>query len=338
LRIAISAVAFTVFIAVVLFRNQQTFLLLLLFVAVVVVLLLWKVPQWQVARSGAVTDDNRFDRENEARKTLAQIIGGGFVLAGLYSSVQTFDLAREGQITDRYTKAIEQLGAIQSQSSRDGEPLPRLEMRLGGIYALERIAQESERDRGPILEVLMAYIRTNSISHGGVGPLRQDIQAILDVITKQREGVHIFNSSKIDLNGANLSGANLRRAYLVSANLSEANLSGANFIGADLEADLRGADLRGAHLSYGKLFDAILRGADLRGVDLVGSDLRGANLDRADLREANLGDAKLSQAGLFGADLREARNLTQQQIQEAFGNKFTKLPIGLTPPGQWLDK
>jgi hypothetical protein len=102
-------------------------------------------------------------------------------------------------------------------------------VRLGGIYALERIAHDSERDRGPILEVLMAYIRTNShemlLPKDGAGylsPLRQDIQAILDVITKQREGAHIFNSSKINLNLADLGGADLSRAVLSGADLRDA--------------------------------------------------------------------------------------------------------------------
>jgi hypothetical protein len=45
---------------------------------------------------------------------LAQIIGGVLVLAGLYSSLQTFSLQREGQITDRFTKAIDQLGAVET--------------------------------------------------------------------------------------------------------------------------------------------------------------------------------------------------------------------------------
>ena len=32
-------------------------------------------------------------------------------------------------------------------------------IRLGGIYALERIARDSEKDHGPIMEVLTAYVR-----------------------------------------------------------------------------------------------------------------------------------------------------------------------------------
>jgi len=37
-----------------------------------------------------------------------------------------------------------------------------LDLRLGGIYALERIARDSEADRATIAEVLTAYIRIHS--------------------------------------------------------------------------------------------------------------------------------------------------------------------------------
>lgn len=54
---------------------------------------------------------------------------------------------RERRITDNFTRAVEQLGS------------ERLETRLGAIYALERIARESERDHWPIMETLTAYVR-----------------------------------------------------------------------------------------------------------------------------------------------------------------------------------
>src|SRR5262249_47028306 len=94
------------FAAAALNRNWSPPLLTsLLFAGIVLLLVLWKVPALQVGRTKALTDENRFERENEARKTLAQILAGVFVLAGLYSSMQTFNLSREGQITDRFTKA-----------------------------------------------------------------------------------------------------------------------------------------------------------------------------------------------------------------------------------------
>jgi hypothetical protein len=120
---------------------------------ILVILLLWILPKRQAAHSQGLTAENSFDRENEARKTLSQIIGGVFLLAGLYSSLQGLHLQREGQITDRFTKAIEQLGAVNT----DGRP--KMEVRLGAIYALERIAHDSERDHWPIMEVLTAYVR-----------------------------------------------------------------------------------------------------------------------------------------------------------------------------------
>jgi hypothetical protein len=50
-------------------------------------------------------------------------------------------------VTARCTKAIEQLGS------------DRLDVRVGGIYALERIAHDSPRDHLAVLEVLAAFIR-----------------------------------------------------------------------------------------------------------------------------------------------------------------------------------
>jgi hypothetical protein len=58
-------------------------------------------------------------------------------------------LAEQGQITERFTRAIDQLDASRS-----------LAVRLGGLYALERIARDSRNDRPTVAEVLCAYIRT----------------------------------------------------------------------------------------------------------------------------------------------------------------------------------
>ena len=60
--------------------------------------------------------------------------------------------------TERFTRAIDQLGAT---DDKEGEP--KLEIRLGAIYALERIARDSpERDYATIMEVLTAYVRDNA--------------------------------------------------------------------------------------------------------------------------------------------------------------------------------
>jgi hypothetical protein len=66
------------------------------------------------------------------------------------------DIDRQAQITNRFTQAIGQLGA----ELKDGKP--NLEVRLGGIYALERIAYDSPRDHWTIMEILTAYVRQNA--------------------------------------------------------------------------------------------------------------------------------------------------------------------------------
>jgi hypothetical protein len=94
------------------------------------VALIW-LPKWQAARLYP-TAQERFAVENEARKTLAQIIGGAAVLFGLYFTWGSLEVNREGQITDRFTKAITQLGEWGPE---------KLAVRLGGIYALEADCQ-----------------------------------------------------------------------------------------------------------------------------------------------------------------------------------------------------
>ena len=125
-------------------------------------LLLWKLPQWQVAAVPEVKD--RIDLESKSRQTLVQIVGGAAALGALYFTAQTLRTSQEtlrvnqktlettqqGQITERFSKAIEQLGS------------DNLAIRLGGIYALERIARDSAYDHWTVMEVLTAYVRENA--------------------------------------------------------------------------------------------------------------------------------------------------------------------------------
>ena len=80
---------------------------------------------------------------------LAQILGGTALLSGLYFTWRTLQVNREGQITARFTRAIDQLGATDEEGNK------LFEIRLGGIYALERIARESEEDHWPIMATSM---------------------------------------------------------------------------------------------------------------------------------------------------------------------------------------
>ena len=186
---------------------------------------------------------------------------------------RTHELTEQGQVTDRYTKAIEQLGS------------DKLDVRIGGIYALERVARDSARDHPTVMEVLTAFIREHSREpwpppdDGGQEPersTRPDVQAALTVIGR-RDPKHDISLGAIDLRRADLRGADLIVAQLRGADLSSADLRDAELTAADLrEAWLGGADLRGAQLREADLRSAKLRSVDLRSADLREAELTGA--------------------------------------------------------------
>src|SRR5690349_15499234 len=101
------------------------------------------------------------------------------------------------------------------------------------------------------------------------------------------------------------------------------------------QADLSRAALEHATLIGADLTEAYLLQANLAHARLAGADLSGANLSNACLDHADLKEAQLAEATLCGASLKGARNLTQAQIDQAYGDRETRLPAGLTAPAPW---
>ena len=251
------------------------------------------------------------------------------------STQRTLELTEQGQITERFTRAIDQLGATDEKTDE-----PRLEIRLGGIYALERIDKDSpgRSYHTTVMEVLTAYVRENSRQdheksatptsrsnkdteqdkgveqQGEESPVSRpptaDIQAILDVLNR-REEAHVPEQHRVYLD--------LHKANLAETNLAETNLSKANLQGADLRgAYLVDANLKGAHLRGANLQGAILSGADLQGAFLIGVFLREAQLAGANLQEANLAGVDLQGSRLQKADLRKALLDFGANLQKVF--------------------
>ncbi|MBD2744041.1 pentapeptide repeat-containing protein [Coleofasciculus sp. FACHB-1120] len=246
------------------------------------------------------------------------------------AALKNAEAAQDKQITERFTKAIELLGSA------------NISIRLGGIYALERIAKDSKKDHWTIMEVLTAFVRENAplkeeeIQQEKLPKIPTDIQAALTVIGQrdvdkdpEYQGLNLqyTNLDGADLRDANLQGANLRDAnlqgaYLSEANLQEADLSQANLQGPDLsQANLQEADLSQANLQEANLIDANLQGANLfeanlQGANLFEANLQGVFLCRANLQGANLFGANLQGANLFGANLQGA-NLFRANLQGA---------------------
>lgn len=205
-------------------------------------------------------------------------------------------LTREGQVTDRYNAAVGNIGD------------DSLEVRLGGIYALQRIMEDSPRDQPAIVNVLSTYIRSHAAKPKKPTPGREldsDIQAAVTALATRNQDQD--DTALVDLHGADLRGATLGSADLRDARLDGADLRGANLFDANLRgANLDGADLRHARLEVSDLRGARLLRADLRNAVLHDTDLRGAGLNDANLRDATLDDVDLRGAHLYDVDARGA--------------------------------
>jgi hypothetical protein len=247
----------------------------------------WVIPNQRLASerispSGKreLTQKEFYELQNNIRQTFVQalgllggLIGGAALLGGLYFTAQTLrtsqktlqvnqetlQTTQQGQITERFTKAIEQLG--------DQE---RLMVRLGAIYALERIARDSESDHWAVMEVLTAFVREQAPATALLpdntsgeketkGSLHErkppsDIQAILTVIGRRTRTFGNGEMQYLDLRNTNLQGAALREAQLQRANLFKAQLQGAFLLEAQLQgAFLLEAQLQGAFLLNSEL-------------------------------------------------------------------------------------
>ncbi|MYX18389.1 pentapeptide repeat-containing protein [Streptomyces sp. SID8374] len=170
------------------------------------------------------------------------------------------DLTREGQITDRYVEAIKLLAA----SGPDG-----LTERLGGIYALERIMNDSAKDHPTVVQVLASFVRQHvSIPdrweardpEGVLPDVTDDVQAAVTALGRRppREEKDPINLNYTSLRACDLSNGRFERALFQRVDFTAASLMG---------ADLRRADLAGAKLAHAYFMDTDLRGARLVGYE-----------------------------------------------------------------------
>jgi len=307
-------------------------------VAGLLVMLLVTAPPWFVHDRSL----EGLKAQNEVRTTLLQGLGGMVLLVGAYFTYRQLRTTREGQITERYTRAIDQLGHAQ------------LDVRLGGIYALERIARDSLADRSTIGEVLTAFVRSHapwpprlpgqSVAEATIGDVPElqardpEVQASLTVLGRGGFARPDSESDRLDLHWVDLRRALLRGAHLERADLGGAHLDGAHLGGAHLDgAHLDGTHMERAILSYAHMEAAFLGGAHLDRADLsyahlVQADLRYAYLKQTTIRDAHLEGAHLDGAHLEGATLTgaylEGAHLDGAHLEGAVADEQTRWPGG----------
>ncbi len=269
---------------------------------------------------------------SETLRNVGLLIGGAlafvFALWRGWVAERQVDIALQSLLNERYERGAEMLGS------------EVLSVRLAGIYALRRLAEEHpEQYHISIMQLFCAFVRNPTGSQEGqnvkdVSPnqssLWEDVQAVMTAIGGRGElGLALEKRAKfiLDLHGADLSSTLLSGMNLAGADLSRANLRDADFFGIptpppDLSEpipsgpnqpearfiaselvtpDLSGMDNHRANLSLSILSDADLSGTYLLGADLSGAQLINANLSNSRIVYANLRKAVLCDANLSGA-------------------------------------
>jgi hypothetical protein len=232
--------------------------------ATLFILVWWLMPPLLYRQTGAGAD-TRVKAITDTRTSLIAALLGVGTLLTLWLNTRvyrmtaaTFELTERGHITERYTKAIEQLGS------------DKLNVRLGSIYTLEHIASDSERDHPMVVEVLSVLVREASDPVKRFrASLPHDANPIVSPEAEQAAALELVTHEGLppDVQAAlTVLGRLPSSPYVSRGDLTGAYLQGADLHGADLHgADLQGADLQGADLQKAQLQGTQLQGAQLQG-------------------------------------------------------------------------
>lgn len=236
----------------------------------IVVFAVWLGPVIPTRASGAgMTAVRHLELMDSVRATLLGALGGAAALSGLAYTGRTYQLNRQGQITDRHTQAAGQLASS------------NIDVRTAAIYALERIMRDSRFDRRAIIELLASFVRGHAkVGASGSNTIENPPAAAsgdaFEEYYRKLFDVPFFAVRAYDAQAAltvlgrtprpaesdmtRLGDTNLIRSHLYRVGFADVDLSRAH-----LEiAQLNNADLRGALLEETKLVGAYIADADLQ--------------------------------------------------------------------------
>ena len=206
---------------------------------------------------------------------------------------------------DRYQRGAEMLGNA------------LLSARLGGIYALQRLAADYHNEYHiQVMELFCAFVRNPIGQQGEVSvdvrddgdpPLREDVQAVISAIGERSDigkELERERNFELDLHGAHLTRVNIDRADLQYANLSDATLVYATCEGTSFrDAYLHEANLAGAFCQGTRFDRAKINGAQMNNIEADFAVFTQAFLLNVDFSHALLNSVDFSEAHFFNINL-----------------------------------
>lgn len=251
------------------------------------IFLLWKVPWW--IDSGHLNDKSLSTGSaalvTGLRTAIVQLIAIVGASIALVFTAHNYMLARRGQVTERFTKALERLGSEEQY------------VRLGGVLALQEIIRDDADHRDSALDVLLAFIRERTPKRTGVTSATRSER----IATVRRDVQRGRNRSAPDPELPDEPDPDVQRALLVLLE-HRPESSRVAPVGIPQHDPRARLNLRGLHLAGVRL-----TGADLRWVDFTDTDLTKADLSCSVLSRSWLHDANLTEADLVRADLSYTR-------------------------------
>jgi uncharacterized protein YjbI with pentapeptide repeats len=272
---------------------------------------------------------------------LIGLLGAPFLIWATVIKQTALNFQKEGHITDRISKAVEQLGAektvkVRGKDAKDNditieESKPNIEVRIGGILSLERIAQDSTRyDRGRdhvrVMEILCAYVRENGRAESleptkPKTPLKKprlDLQVAMTAI-KRRSAAQLALEAKeryrLDLQGVDFGGMDLSNGDLSAALMQECRFGGTSF---------QDTNLSGARFDRSLLNFVLWWRATLTGVSFNFCVLNQPEPVAGGMVEASPSMGNARGVSVIGADL-TAMDYFGEKPDAFFGSKDTKI-------------
>ena len=288
------------------------------------------VEYWVWLQGGTAETTN-----TAAVRNIALVVGGIVaILIALWRSVvaerqataarQQSETAERSYLSERYRQAASMLGHSE------------ITVRLGGIYTLERLAEDYPAEfQYEAFKLLLEFVRTPPALQQSQPKVwdgwlqlerpatRPDVQEAIRVIGKLERLPRNQDDTGLlywmDLRGAQLCGVELyglrlNRAHLENANLMYARLEDMDLTGAQLQwANCRQALVERADLSGAEMSDADFSGVKARNSQFRGAMMPAKMID-ADLEQADLTEAKFPNTDLTGAELRGA-NMSGENLR-----------------------
>lgn len=230
------------------------------------------------------------------------------------------------------------------------ETEPNIEVRIGAILSLERIAQDSTlydkgRDHVRVMEILCAYVRENAPASKAPDlpfpqgckedtidekrksilswrfselTLRADVQLALSVIGRRTPQQVRVERDHLSQDGTGYR-IDLSRANLRYANLEYLNFEKANFFHSQMQAAFcKGANFRGANFIYCELTGVSAAHANLSSAKIEMSDFSHATMTGAILCNCKMSHTHFVRTNLEDAELRILENKNNSGVNRAF--------------------